>query len=102
MWSIMVHSFYLVLSGTLFARCDAIQQIDVQLVNKLYGIPPEGDFCLIANPEQCWQEIRRRSYLSLTPSDAPELYMFTHPSNYLSKAPSSHRGLLPWNPDSRR
>ncbi|CAE7836952.1 unnamed protein product [Symbiodinium sp. KB8] len=56
---------------TLFERCDFIQQLAVQMVNELYGIPPQGDFCRIADPEKCWKEIRRRSYLSLTHSDVP-------------------------------
>ena len=46
-------------------------QVGVQMVNELYGIPPRGDFCRIANPEECWQDIKRRSYLSLTPSTLP-------------------------------
>ena len=29
------------------------------------------NYCRIANPQQCWQEIRRRSMLSFTPSDLP-------------------------------
>ncbi|OLP81360.1 hypothetical protein AK812_SmicGene38103 [Symbiodinium microadriaticum] len=56
---------------TLFRRCDYLQQIDLQLVNKLYGVAPKGDFCRIADPDQCWTKIKRRSYLSLSPSSVP-------------------------------
>ncbi|CAE7213892.1 unnamed protein product [Symbiodinium sp. CCMP2592] len=48
---------------TLLERCDYIQQVDVQLTGELYGIPLKGDFCLIANPEQCWQQINRPELL---------------------------------------
>ncbi|CAE7374416.1 unnamed protein product [Symbiodinium sp. CCMP2592] len=56
---------------TLFERCEFVQRLAVQMVNDLYGIAPQGDFCRIADPDKCWKEIRRRSYLSLTPSDVP-------------------------------
>ena len=56
---------------TLFRRCDYLQQIDLQLVNKLYGVAPKGDFCRIADPDHCWTKIKRRSYLSLIPSSVP-------------------------------
>ena len=55
----------------LFERCDYMQRIDVPVENSLYGIPPEGRFCRIADPQVCWQEIKRRSLLSLTPSSLP-------------------------------
>ena len=55
----------------LFEQCDYLQRINVPVENTLYGIPPEGHFCRIADPVGCWQEIKRRSLLSLTPSDLP-------------------------------
>ncbi|CAE6973297.1 unnamed protein product [Symbiodinium sp. CCMP2592] len=55
----------------LFKRCQYLQQFEKQVVATLYGVPPAGDFCLIADPETCWKEIKRRSYLSLTPSNVP-------------------------------
>ncbi|CAK9096216.1 unnamed protein product [Durusdinium trenchii] len=57
---------------TLFQSCNYIQDVGLQVVNELYGIPPpNANYCRIANPQQCWQEIRRRSMLSFTPSDLP-------------------------------
>ena len=57
----------------LFATCNFMQQVDLKVANELYGIPPsDGSFCRIADPETCWENIKRRSYLSLTASDLPE------------------------------
>lgn len=58
---------------TLFRHCNYIQDVGLEIENSLYGIPPKNSsFCRIANPEQCWQDVKRRSMLSLTPSDMPK------------------------------
>ncbi|CAK9010740.1 unnamed protein product [Durusdinium trenchii] len=58
---------------TLFQSCRFIQDVGLQIVNELYGIPPKStSYCRIANPQKCWQEIRRRSMLSFTPSALPD------------------------------
>ena len=60
-------------SCSLFSSCDYIQDLGLQLVNELYGIPPsDTSYCHIANPKKCWENIRRRSMLSFTPSNLPE------------------------------
>lgn len=60
-------------SCSLFSSCDYIQDLGLQLVNELYGIPPsDTSYCHIANPKKCWENIRRRSMLSFTPSILPE------------------------------
>ncbi|CAK9116540.1 unnamed protein product [Durusdinium trenchii] len=57
---------------TLFQSCSYIQDVGLQITNEVYGMSPEfGSYCRIANPEQCWQEIKRRSMLSFTPSNLP-------------------------------
>ena len=55
----------------LFEQCDYMQRVDVPVENTLYGIAPEGSFCRIADPQLCWQEVKRRSLLSLTASKLP-------------------------------
>lgn len=44
---------------------------DCLLFGQCDWIAPDGHFCRIADPVGCWQEIKRRSLLSLTPSDLP-------------------------------
>ena len=57
---------------SLFERCDSMQYVGIAgFVNELYGRAPEGSFCRVADPEACWRTIRRRSLLSLVPSDLP-------------------------------
>ena len=59
-------------TSTLYESCNYIQDVGLQMVNEVYGIPPESaSYCRIANPEQCWQEIKCRSMLSFTPSNLP-------------------------------
>ncbi|CAK9072166.1 Uncharacterized protein SCF082_LOCUS35550 [Durusdinium trenchii] len=58
---------------TLFQRCNYIQDVGLQIENELYGMAPSGNstYCHIANPERCWEEIKRRSMLSVEPSEIP-------------------------------
>ena len=57
---------------TLYGSCEYMQQVNLKISNELYGIPSDDTpFCRIADPETCWQEIKRRSYLSLTESELP-------------------------------
>ena len=46
-------------------------QVGVDLSNSLWAVSPPGNFCRVANAQACWDNIRRRSYLSFTPSDIP-------------------------------
>eukprot|EP00913_Durusdinium_trenchii_P034744 g32502.t1 len=58
---------------TLFQSCNYVQDVGLQIVNELYGIPPENaSYCRIASPQKCWQEAKRRSMLSFTPSNIPK------------------------------
>ncbi|CAK9000608.1 unnamed protein product [Durusdinium trenchii] len=57
---------------TLLKSCNYVQDVGLQVVNELYGmVPQEGSYCHIANPRKCWQEIKRRSMLSFSPSNLP-------------------------------
>eukprot|EP00438_Fugacium_kawagutii_P031176 Skav234736 [mRNA] locus=scaffold14:49172:60213:+ [translate_table: standard] len=58
---------------TLYEACDYMQQVNLKISNELYGIPPRNvSYCRIADPGTCWQDIKRRSYLSLIESDLPK------------------------------
>ncbi|CAE7600105.1 NEK5 [Symbiodinium sp. CCMP2592] len=60
---------------TLFSACDAIQYVSLELSNELWGVSGVGDvagkFCRIADPQSCWEDVLRRSYLSPAPSNLP-------------------------------
>ncbi|CAE7805567.1 unnamed protein product [Symbiodinium sp. CCMP2592] len=60
---------------SLFSACDAMQYVGLDLSNELWGLAGVGeyarDYCRIADPQGCWEDVLRRRYLSPEPSDLP-------------------------------